>query len=154
VAVEDAYELAYREAVRALEHQRAVAAELQSRAGMLLATASISISLLGHEAFGGRHALAWLAVLCFVLLSMCVLVVVWPHAERTFGTDPQALLGGHLTRGVPDAVALSSDLIAHIATHHRANARQLAQMSRAFRVGACLLAIEVVLTLVAATVTV
>jgi hypothetical protein len=46
MAVEDAYELAYREAVRALEHQRAAATELQSRAGMLLATASIAVSLL------------------------------------------------------------------------------------------------------------
>jgi hypothetical protein len=32
VAIEDAYELAYREAVRALEHQRAELAELRSRA--------------------------------------------------------------------------------------------------------------------------
>jgi len=49
VAVEDAYELAYREAVRTLEHQRVELTELRSRAGMLLAAASISLSLLGGE---------------------------------------------------------------------------------------------------------
>jgi hypothetical protein len=98
--------------------------------------------------------LGWLAVLCFVLLSLCVLAVVWPHADGTFSADPQALLAGHLASGLPDAVALSSDLIARITTHHRENVRRLARMSRAFRIGACLLAIQMVLTLVAATVTV
>lgn len=49
MAVEDVYELAYREAVGALEHQRTAATELRSRAGMLLATASIAVSLLGRE---------------------------------------------------------------------------------------------------------
>ena len=100
MAVEDAYELAYREAVRALEHQRAAATELQSRAGMLLATASIAVSLLDRDSFGAMRPLGWLAVLCFVLLSLCVLAVVWPHADGTFSADPQALLAGHLASGL------------------------------------------------------
>jgi hypothetical protein len=154
VAVEDAYELAYREAVRALDHQRAAATELQSRAGMLLAAASIAVTLLGPESFGSMRALGWLAVLCFVLLSLCVLAVVWPHADRTFSTDPHALLGEHLANGDLNAVALSSDLIVRIAIHHRVNAQRLERMSTAFRIGACLLASQMVLTLVAATVTV
>ncbi len=49
--------------------------------------------------------------------------------------------------------ALALDLIAHIAFHHRANAR-LAQMSSTFHIGACLLAIQLLLTVFAATVTV
>lgn len=154
MALEDAYELAYREAVRALEHQRAAAAELQGRAGMLLATASIAISCLGREAFGAVHALAWLAVVCFALLSLCVLAIVWPSADRNVDVDPQALLAAHFANGTPDATAISSDLIAHIGFHHRANGRRLMRMSRAFRIGACLLAIQLVLTVVTATVTV
>lgn len=154
MAVEDAYELAYREAVRALEHQRAELSELRSRASILLAAASISISLVGREGFAATHLLAWLTIFCFALLSLCVLAVVWPHADGTFITDPQRLLGARLRNGIPDAVALSSDLIAHIATHHRTNARRLEQMSSAFRIGACLLAIQMVLTLVVATVNV
>lgn len=153
MAVEDAYELAYREAVRALEHQRATASELQSRAGMLLATASISISLLGRDVFTASHALAWLVVLCFALLSLCALAIVWPHADRNLNIDPQALLAAHLTGSTPDATALSVELIGLIAFHHRANVRRLARMSRAFHTGACLLAIELVLTVLAAAVT-
>jgi hypothetical protein len=154
VAIEDAYELAYREAVRALEHQRAMASELQSRAGMLLAAASIAVSLLGREAFAATSPLGWLAVLCFALLTLCVLVVAWPRMDRTFDVDPQRLLANHLASRTPDATALSLDLIAHIATHRRVNAQRLAWMSRAFRIGACLLAIQVLLTASAATVTV
>jgi len=153
VAIENAYELAYREAVRGLEQQRAAASELQSRAGMLLATASIAASF-GPESFGAVRPLAWLAVLCFVLLSLCVLAVIWPRGDRTFSTDPQTLLVSHLESGEPDATALSADLIARIASYHRVNARRLEQMSSSFRIGACLLAIQMLLTLITATVTV
>lgn len=96
MAVEDAYELAYREAVRALEHQRAELSELRSRASILLAAASIAISLVGREGFAATHLLAWLTILCFALLSLCVLAVVRPHADGTFITDPQRLLGARL----------------------------------------------------------
>jgi hypothetical protein len=154
VAVEDAYELAYREAVRALEHQRAEATGLQTRAGMLLAAASISISLLGRDAFDALHALAWLGVLCFALLSLCVLAIVWPYADQDFIVDPQALLAARLAGGTPDAAALSVELIGLIGVHHRINGRRLARMSKAFHIGACLLVIQLVLTVLAAAVTV
>jgi hypothetical protein len=154
MAVEDAYELAYREAVRALDHQRAEATALQSRAGMLLATASISISLLGRDAFDAFYALAWLGVLCFALLSVCVLAIVWPHTDQGFNMNPQALLAARLAGSPPDATALSVQLIGLIALHHRANGRRLARMSRAFHIGACVLAIQLMLTVLAATVTV
>ncbi len=153
MAIEDAYELAYREAVRALENQRSEAVALQSRAGMLLAAASIAVSF-GRESLGAVQPLAWLAALSFVLLSLCVLAAIWPRADRTFSTDPQALLAEHLASAEPDATALSADLIARIATHHRLNARRLEQMSTSFRIGACLLATQMLLTLIAATVTV
>ncbi|HEX7290329.1 MAG TPA: hypothetical protein VF250_04290 [Conexibacter sp.] len=154
MAVEDAYELAYREAVRALDHQRAEATALQSRAGMLLAAASIAVSLLGRMPFGALRPVAWLAVLCVVLLSWCVLAVVWPRGDRSYDSDPQTLLAAHLGADVPDATALRFELIAHLVQCHRANGQRLTAMSRAFRAAACLLAIQMVLTLVVATVNV
>lgn len=147
MAVEEAYELAYREAVRALDHQLAALTELRSRAGMLLATASIAVSLLGHETFDATRPIGWLAVLCFALLSMCVLAVVWPRPDAGFDADPRVLLAVQLARGAPDAGAVRLDLIAHLATCHSANAQRLKAMSKAFRIGACLLASQIVLTL-------
>ncbi|MFL5816278.1 MAG: hypothetical protein ACJ76L_01625 [Conexibacter sp.] len=89
-----------------------------------------------------------------MLLSLCVLAVVWPYADQTFSTDPQALLAAHLASEKPDATALSADLIARVSAYNRLNARRLEQMSSSFRIGACLLAIQMLLTLIAATVTV
>jgi len=85
-----------------LEHQFAVLTELRSRAGMLLAAASIAISFLGRESFGAANALAWLAVVCFALLSLCVLAILWPSADRNVDVDPQALLAAHLVTGTPE----------------------------------------------------
>lgn len=151
MAVEDVYELAYREAVRALDHQRAAASELRSRAGMLLATASITLSLLGQDAFRGAQTLALLAVACFALLSACVIAIVWPHAEWNVDVDPQAMLAARLAIGQPQVAELTLELIAFHGRHRRANGRLLARTARVFRIGACLLAIQIVLTVVAAS---
>lgn len=151
MAVEDAYELAYREAVRALEHQRAAAYELRSRAGMLLATASITLSLLGQDAFRGARPLAGLAVACFALLSGCVIAVVWPHPTWHMDVDPQAVLSARLATGEPLVAELTLELIALHGRHYRANGVLLARTARVFRIGACLLAIQIVLTVVAAS---
>jgi hypothetical protein len=154
MAVEDAYELAYREAVRALDHQRAAATELRSRAGMLLATASIAVSLVGREALREAPPFAWMAVLCFALLSVCVLAIVWPHAEWNFDLNPRALLDARLSTERPRRIDLTLDLVAHMGRQQHANGRQLVRIVRIFRVGACLLAIQIVLTIVAAGATV
>ena len=70
MAVEDAYELAYREAVRALEHQRAEATALRPRRHA--ARRGLDAVSFGRESFAAARPLGWLAVLCFVLLSLCV----------------------------------------------------------------------------------
>jgi hypothetical protein len=149
VAVEEAYELAYREAVRALDHQLATLTELRSRAGMLLAVASIAVSLLGREASHATRPLAWAAVACFSLLGVCVLAIVWPNAHSDFDLDPQVLIDAGLSGDRPFAADWTLELIGHMARQQRANGRQLARIVRVFRVGACLLAIQIVLTTVA-----
>jgi hypothetical protein len=152
VAVEDAYELAYREAVRALEHQRAELTELRSRAGMLLATASIAVSLLGRETLQGARPFAWLAIMCFALLSVCVLAIAWPHTDLNFDLNPQTLLDARLSVGAFSAVDLTLELIAHMGRQWQANGHRLVRAVRFFRIGACLLAIQIVLTIVSASV--
>jgi hypothetical protein len=151
MAIEDAYELAYREAVRALDHQLSTLTELRSRAGMLLAAASITLSLLGQETLHGTRPTAWAAIVCFALLSLCVLAIVWPHADWNFDTDPATLLDARLAVGRATVRDLSLELIAHMGWHRRANSRRLARVVRVFRVGASLLAIQIVLTIMAAT---
>jgi hypothetical protein len=149
MAVEDAYELAYREAVRALDNQRAAASELRSRAGMLLATASIAVSLLGPAALRGGRPLTWAAVVCFVLLVACVLTILWPETWG-FEIDPRALLAAHLSEDPVASRAARVELVAHLTLTQRANARHQARLARTLRIGACLLAIQMVLTILTA----
>lgn len=149
MAVEDAYELAYREAVRALEHQRAELSELRSRAGMLLAAASIAVSLLGRQTFYGQRLFVWAAIVCFALLSGCVLAIVWPDAALSYEVDPRALLDARLSTSEPTLADLSLELIAHLACQRAANGRRLTQAAHCFRAGAGLLAIQLVLTIAA-----
>lgn len=151
MAVEDAYELAYREAVRALDRQLAAVNELRGRASMLLATASISVSLLGHESFRGMRPFAWAAIVCFALLSVCVLAIVWPRSDWGVDIDPDVLLDAGLSIAEADAGELKLDLIAHMTDHREANAGRFAQISLVFRLGACLLATQLVLTIGAAS---
>lgn len=152
MAAADVYELAYRESVRTLEHQLAALSELRGRASMLLAAASITISLLGQETFQGMRSAAWAAVICFALLSICVLAIVWPHVELSFEADPHALLVEQLSSTRPTLPDLSLELIAHMARHRQANARRLSHTIRVFRTGVFLLAIQIVLTIVAGSV--
>lgn len=151
MAVEDAYELAYREAVRALDHQFALLTELRSRAGMLLAAASIAVSLLGRDPFRGMPPCAWAAIVCFALLSICVLAIVWPRDAWGVDVDPRMLLDTRLSTREPAFADLSLELISHLTRHRATNGRRLAQTARLFRVGACLLAIQLVLTVLAAS---
>jgi len=151
VAIEDAYELAYREAVRALEHQRADLTELRGRASMLLAAASITLSLLGRGVVRAPHSLGWMALVCFALLSLSVLAIVWPHEDWSVDVDPQALIASGLSLRNPDLSHLGLELIAHMARHRQLNNRRLRHVARMFRIGACFLAMQIVLTIAAAT---
>lgn len=151
MALENAYELAYREAVRALEHQRANLTELRGRASMLLAAASITLSLLGHRVVHAPHALGWMVLVCFALLSLSVLAIVWPHEDWSVDVNPQALISSRLSLRNPDLSLLSLELIAHMARYQQLNNRRLRHVARMFRIGACLLAMQIVLTIAAAT---
>jgi hypothetical protein len=72
MATIDLADLAYNEAARSLEHQLAAATELRGRAGALVATAAISVSLLGPRALDGAQPFGWLALGAFVLRTRCV----------------------------------------------------------------------------------
>lgn len=149
MAADDAYDLAYRAAVRALDHQMAAVSELRNRASLLFAAASITVSLLGDRAFSAPFG--WLAIGCFMLLSGCVLVIVWPHKAWRYDPDPSALLAEHLASQEATAATLCTNLLAHMADSRRVNTRNLVYIAAVFRAGVCLLAIQMLATVVAAS---
>jgi hypothetical protein len=151
MALDDAYDLAYRAAVRALDHQLAAVTELRGRANLLLAASSLTLPLLGHRALAAQP-FGSLAIGCFLLLSASVLTIVWPHTGWCFDSDPNAMLAAHLSSDETTATALCVSLIAHMADDRRANARNLARVTIAFRVGACLLVIQMLSSVIAASI--
>jgi hypothetical protein len=92
-----------------------------------------------------------MAVLCFALLSLSVLAIVWPHEDWSVHVNPQALISSHLSLRDRDLSPFSLELIAHMARYQQLNNRRLRHVARMFRIGACLLAMQIVLTIAAAT---
>jgi hypothetical protein len=92
------YALAYDEARRALEAQERVVAELRSRAGTLIAAAAIATSVLGGRILSGRdvHPLAWIAIGCFVMLGVTLLILLWPWRDWRFTVNAQSFIQTYL----------------------------------------------------------
>jgi hypothetical protein len=147
-----AYELAYEEARRTLEDQERAVNDLRSRAGTLIAAAAITTSFFGGEAL--RHdtnAAAWIAIGCFVLLGLAVLLILWP-TELQFAISPQQFIETYTEPPSADPLPLhriQRDLALHMGTSAQENRRQLRELSLAFRVSAVLLLAEVVAWVVA-----
>jgi hypothetical protein len=73
-------ELAYVEAVRAIEEQSNVLAGLQTSAGTLLAASSLVTSFLGGRALGNDfHLWSIVALGAFVATSLLTVGVLWPR---------------------------------------------------------------------------
>lgn len=149
-----AYELAYQEAKRALEDQESTVSETRSRAGQLIAAAAITTSFFGGQAITAHHVhtTAWFAIGCFIALSISVLVILWPRHDWEFALSPAKLIATYIepTDDPPvDLATIHRDLALHMGNSIERNRRQLRWVFVAFRVGALLLAGEVVAWVIA-----
>ncbi len=148
VANDAAYELAYEEARRALEEQERAVVELRSRAGQLIAAAAITTSFFGGQALHGRiHPFGWVAIACFVALSLSVLIILWPRRDWEFVLSPAQFIGTYIEpeKGEPlELPAVHRDLALHMGRSAELNRNQFRWLTTAFRVGAILLVGEVV----------
>jgi hypothetical protein len=99
-------ELAYFEAVRAIEEQSSVLASLQTRAGTLLAASSLVTSFLGGRALSGEfHFWSILALGAFVATSLLTVGVLWPRHRWRFVVSPARLIAAARAEPADDDVA-------------------------------------------------
>jgi hypothetical protein len=94
----------------------------------------------------------WVAIGCFVLLSLAVLVMLWPRRDWSFSLAPAEFIGTYLERADGEAVELhliERDLALHMGRSIRFNSAQLNRLAGVFRCGAVLLLIEVLAWVVA-----
>jgi hypothetical protein len=144
----EAYLLAYEEAKRALDEQEQAVGELRSRAGQLIAAAAITTSFFGGQALHRHvHTLGWVAIACFVSLSLSVLVILWPRRDWEFSLSPAKFISTYIEppEGDPlDLPMIHRDLALHMGRSANLNRDQLRWLTGAFRLGAILLVAEVV----------
>jgi hypothetical protein len=145
--------IAYEETVRGLTAQAGVLDNLRTRAGTLIAVASLVTSFLGGQALAKpsfragaleRQPLegwAIVAIVAFVLVAVAAIVVLWPR-RWNFTMSAAVLL-------TDEWRALSSDEAKeHLAAYHEenyeSNRGQLDMLFWAFRVGCVLLVVETI----------
>ncbi|ADB54260.1 hypothetical protein [Conexibacter woesei] len=145
-------EFVYTEAIRALGRQHATAAELRNGANLLIATAAITISLLGPVDQAGT-LFGWLAVAAFVVVCVMALAVIWPHRGVTampeIGPMVMDLTRGSEESGSVTTSGMRRELIMSMASHQHLNAQRLTRVSRAFRTGALVLVVQLLSTVAA-----
>jgi hypothetical protein len=149
-----AYELAYQEAIRALEEQERAVSETRSRAGQLIAAAAITTSFFGGQAISDHriHVAGWFAIGCFLGLSVAVIAILWPRHDWEFTLSPSRLIATYIEPGEEPPVALAGiwrDLALHMGVSLARNRTQLRWVFIAFRIGAVLLAGEVIAWVIA-----
>jgi hypothetical protein len=136
--------IAYDAALRALDKQETLVADMQSRAGMLLAASSVATSILAQTAFRGDVpvAVALVALGAFVASIAASMIVLLPREELKFSIAGPDLYERLFSARGDDAqiyrrLAYALDRIAV------ANNRPVDAMARAYRRGTVALAVEV-----------
>src|SRR6266516_6715185 len=105
-----AYEVVYREAIRALDLQRSSFDSLRARVGFLLSAATIATSFLGGLALRDESDLgSWIAIGLFVAFGAVSLRLLWPRLEGAegFSATPSLVIGQYLEPDEGEARELS-----------------------------------------------
>ena len=138
-------QFSYQLTARALAEQERAAAALRTRAGTILAAASIAGSFLTTRVSGG--SLDGWAIAALVTFALCLASSVWvllPH-EFVFAVRGQALLAQTDHLGVRDVAEAYRAASIWIEPYLDRNREQLSKLSGWFTVSCVLLAAEVVL---------
>jgi hypothetical protein len=127
-----------------LDQQRHALESLRNRSGTLLTGATISTSFLGGQALahGSLGLLSWLAIVCFVVVSLASLAILWPRQEAELMTDrpsPEPLIAA----ARDDTAGRQLALLRHRCLSVERNEAYLAQIATYLRIGVTFLLFEV-----------
>jgi predicted PurR-regulated permease PerM len=140
----DLQKLAYDSALRALDKQEGLVEELRSRAGVVLAAASLAVSFLGRRGLAGPgpDALALLALLCFVVAVAAAVFVLLPKPSLSFSMSAAAAIS-HLFEFRDDPETLYRRAADILDRFWEENDLTVLQIDRAFVIAASALVLEV-----------
>jgi hypothetical protein len=146
-----AYELAYREAVRAIEGQRVTVDELRGRTGTLLSAALLVGALLGGPASQTTGQGYVVGACAFLLVALALsLVVLRPMAGWRFRVGTQRLLRDYVENAKAASIAeLHRSLAWYIDADYTDNEKKLRWLYRGFAMASLCVAAETMLWLAA-----
>ena len=145
------YKVAYEEAVRALSEQRVAIDSFHTRAGLLFSAAAITTSFLGADALGGGNLTiaSWLALLCFVVVAVASLAVLWPRGGYLM-VAPRNVIDTFVGSAEPAPIEeLHRELSLHMHDGYLENSRGQRKCIVFLQVASVSLAFEVVLWIIA-----
>lgn len=138
-------EFSYQLTAAALAEQERALNALRTRAGTVVAAASISGSFLGAKvSHGSLDVWAVLALIAFVLCLACAIWVLLPH-QLVFAFRGETLLAESDHQGVQDVTEAYRAAGIWIEPHLDTNADKIGDLSDWFTVSCALLAAEVIL---------
>ena len=141
----EAYELAYAEAVRALSQQQIVLDNFRTRAGILLSGAAIATSFLGGQALrgGDLSSWSWIAIVAFGVIGTCALAILWPRRDWEFVAGPRRLIATYIESEDPLPVPeIYRDLALHMEDSYDENSVRVQWLILVFRVAGIALGVE------------
>jgi len=145
-------EVVYDEARRGLDQQRETVDALRTRAGIVLAAASLITTFLGGQALGDDAPIcgsAVVAIVAFLLLVASLLVVLLPW-QFEFSMKPADLIRDYVdVTDKPELEVVLRDLALHYKTSHTNNGPKMQALIWSFRIAVVLLAVEVTAWLIA-----
>jgi len=146
-----AYEVVFREAIRALDLQRSAFDSLRARVGFLLSAATIATSFLGGLALRQTSDVgSWMAIGLFVGFGAVSLRLLWPRLEGAegFSATPSIVIGEYLEpdEGPPQELSvIYRDLALFAEGAHDSNKNaHLKPLTSYFRIATVLLTAEIV----------
>lgn len=143
------YQLAYQEAVRTLSQQQSVLDSLRSRAGTLLATATVATALFASGVLEKMSGYSWSAIGFFVLVGGAAFWVLLPRPGWLFDLYPSTIINGYVETTPPASLnEIYRELALYMEKHSRKNDSRLTKLSRVSMGGVALLAIELSLWII------
>jgi hypothetical protein len=144
-----AYEIAYREAVRAIAAQGASLDGLRTRAGIVLSATAIVAGFLG-PVLVRLDVLGQIAVVLFVIASVGAIALLLPIGEWRGSTNAQDLISAYIEADPPASLPeIHRSLAYYMQDHWVWNEHKLVQLNRVLAASAGAVAGAIIVALVA-----
>ena len=138
-------ELAYSEAVRAISGQAGTIDTMRSNTSTLLGASAVATAFLGAEGVGTEGLNGWglVATICFAIVGLLSVVILFPIKQWRFGLDPKAVMAMYQEQPPASDEELFEDAAHSLHQHRLHNASRIEKLAWSFRAASVFLVLGV-----------